>query len=282
MAALEVGIDIGGTKMLLLAKTDAGNNVRKVATGPDFSGADADMVISSFLQELPAAPSSIGIAIPGLVDQTGKVVYCDVIPKLEGWLPSVKQNSACPVCVLNDSDAALVEARHEVGAADHIALVIVGTAIGASFWVNQQSLSGAQGFAGELGGVPIMSTQGVQILDELAGGAALLKRLGIDAQQLVTLVERKDAEALAAIADAGRALGLGIATVIHLFNPNVVVLAGGTLRWHGYVDAALDSAKEHCIPELWSGTRIHVSTHGGILVALGVARTAAAAGKKDL
>ncbi|MCP2730131.1 ROK family protein [Limnofasciculus baicalensis] len=112
-------------------------------------------------------------------------------------------------------------------------------------------------------------------MDQLAGGSAILQRLGVDAPQLVTLVEEEDAVALAGIKDAGHALGLGIATVIHLFNPEIVVLAGGTLRWHGYVEAALSSAKEHCIAELWAGCRIHVSTQGGLLVALGVARAAA-------
>lgn len=279
MEQLQVGIDIGGTKMLLLAKTAGGNKSRKIDTGSNFSAVDADKAISSFLEELPASPSSIGIAIPGLVNQeTGEVVYCDVLPKLDGWLPSVKKDSSCPVCVLNDSDAALIEAKHEVGSSGHVALVIVGTAVGASFWVNQQSLRGSQGWAGELGSIPIITADGTKMLDQLAGGSALLQRLGVDAQQLVTLVEQKDAVALDAIADAGRSLGLGIATVIHLFNPEIVVLAGGTLRWPGYVEAALSSAKEHCIPALWAGCQIHVSTQGGLLVALGVARAAAELG----
>jgi glucokinase len=280
MEKLQVGIDIGGTKMLLLAKTAGGNESRKIATGSNFSASTAEKAISSFLEELPAPPSSIGIAIPGLVDQeTGKVVYSDVLPKLDGWLPSVKKDSLCPVCVLNDSDAALIEAKHEVGSAGHVALVIVGTGVGASFWVNQQFLRGAQGWAGELGSIPMMTAEGTKMLDQLASGAALLKRLGVDAQQLVTLVEQEDAVALEAIKDAGRSLGVGIATVIHLFNPEIVVLAGGTLGWHGYVEAALSSAKEHCLPALWAGCRIHVSTQGGLLVALGVARAAAELGE---
>lgn len=276
MEQLQVGIDIGGTKMLLLAKTAQGHKSRKIATGSHFSGVDADMAISSFLQELPAPPSSIGIAIAGLVNQeTGQVVYSDVLPKLDGWLPSVKKDSLCPVCVLNDSDAALIEAKHEVDSAEHVALVIVGTAVGASFWMNQQFLRGTQGWAGELGAIPIMTAEGTKILDQLAGGAALLQRLGVDAQQLVTLVEQEDAVALEAIKDAGRSLGLGIATVIHLFNPEVVVLAGGTLRWRGYLEAAISSAQEHCVPQVWAGCRIYKTAHEVLLVALGVARAAA-------
>ncbi|KOP27685.1 hypothetical protein AMR41_03670 [Hapalosiphon sp. MRB220] len=281
MEKIQVGIDIGGTKMLLLAKTAEGDKTRKIDTGANFSGEDADRAIASFLEELPAPPSSIGLAIPGLVNnETGEVVYCDVLPKLDGWLPSVKKESFCPVRVLNDADAALIEAKHEVGSARNMVLIVVGTAVGASFWVNEQFMRGAQGWAGELGSIPIMTADGIKILDQLAGGSALLQRLGIEAQQLAALVEQEDAAALAAITDAGRSLGLGITTVIHLFNPEIVVLAGGTLRWHGYVEAALSSAKEHCVPALWTGSRIHVSTHGGLLVALGVTRAAAELAQK--
>lgn len=275
MKQLQIGIDIGGTKMLLLAQTAAGLQTRKIATGLNFSGVDADMAIASFLEELPASPSSIGIAIPGLVDQTGKVISSDVLPQLNGWLPSVKQDSVCPVCVLNDAHAGLIEAKHEVSSAGDVALIIVGTAIGASFWVNQQFLQGAQGWAGELGAIPIITAEGSTNLDLLAGGAAILQRLGVDAQQLATLIEQEDTVALEVIKEAGRWLGIGIATVIHLFNPQVLVLAGGTLNWHGYLEAALSSAQQHCIPELWQGCRIHVSVHGGLLVALGARRVAA-------
>jgi len=274
MKKLQIGIDIGGTKMLLLANTATGLQFKKITTGFNFSGVDADTAIASFLKELPAPPSSIGIAIPGLVKESGQVISSDVLPKLNGWLPSVTKDSPCPVCVLNDSDAALIEAKHEVGLPAHITLIIVGTAIGASFWVNQQFLQGAKGWAGELGATPIVTAQGSKTLDQLAGGAALLQRLGVDTQQLTNLVEQKDAIALKAIEDAGRWLGIGIATTIHLLNPEVLVLAGGTLNWQGYLEAALSSAQEHCIPELWQECRIHVSVHGGLLVALGAMRAA--------
>jgi hypothetical protein len=42
MEKLQVGIDIGGTKMLLLAKTAGGNESRKIATGSNFSAVDAE------------------------------------------------------------------------------------------------------------------------------------------------------------------------------------------------------------------------------------------------
>ncbi len=276
MGELQVGIDIGGTKMLLLAKTADGDKSYKIDTGANFSGVDADRAISDFLQELPSPPSSIGIAVPGLVNhETGEVVYSDVLPKLDGWLPAVKKESYCPVRVLNDADAALIEAKHEVGSARNLVLIVVGTAIGASFWVDNQFLRGSQGWAGELGSIPLKTGDAIATLDQLAGGSSLLKRVGMDAQQLASLVKQGDAKALAAIADAGRSLGLGIATIIHLFNPEVIVLAGGTLAWQGYVEAALSSAQENTIPALWSGCKVHVSTHGGLLVVLGAMRAAA-------
>lgn len=60
---MRVGVDIGGTKMLLLAQ---GEDIRarwQITTGDRFSGADAEAEIAKFIQTLPTPPTSIGIAI---------------------------------------------------------------------------------------------------------------------------------------------------------------------------------------------------------------------------
>jgi glucokinase len=93
---LQVGIDIGGSKMLSLA-IDGSSQIRsQITTGQNFSITAAQSEIEQFIYALPMLPKSIGIAIPGLVDQQGVIIACDVLPQLVGWQPAGALSSICP------------------------------------------------------------------------------------------------------------------------------------------------------------------------------------------
>jgi predicted NBD/HSP70 family sugar kinase len=108
----------------------------------------------------------------------------------------------------------------------------------------------------------------------LASGAAILHRLGVESDRLISLVREGDSNALEVIREAGYFLGLGIATVINIFNPSLIVLAGGTLKWSGYFEAVIKSAAMSSLPELWSACQVRQNNQGGDLVALGAIRSA--------
>jgi glucokinase len=272
---MQVGIDIGGTKMLLIAHGEVIERRYQCDTGAGFSIKRAESIITEFIDTLPRSPSSIGMAVPGLVDEFGRVIACDVLPQLEGWLLS----SNYPLRVVNDAEAALYKTIDGLDPKSTTILIMVGTGIGAGFFVNGQILRGAKGWAGELGSIPIPQSgryanameNGIMTLDKLASGAAILARSGGDLESLIRSVESRDETILKIISDAGQALGLGIATVINIFNPDSIVLAGGTLAWAGYLEAALISAQESSLPDLWAATKVQLSPYGGDLVALGAA-----------
>ena len=67
-AQIEVGIDIGGTKVLLIAQGKDVQERWQVVIGSQFSGTDAEAAIAQFMQTLPTPPMALGIAIPGLVN----------------------------------------------------------------------------------------------------------------------------------------------------------------------------------------------------------------------
>jgi predicted NBD/HSP70 family sugar kinase len=262
---MQVGIDIGGTKMLLIAQSEGIVEHRhQCSTGATFSIERAESVIAEFIDTLPRSPTSIGIAIPGLVDESGRVIACDVLPQLEGWLLS----SNYPLRVVNDAEAALCKTIDGLDPKSTTIMIMVGTGIGAGIYVNGQILRGAKGWAGELGSIPI---SGIMTLDKLASGAAILARSGGDMEGLIRSVKSSDEVTLQIIRDAGQALGLGMATVINIFNPDSIVLAGGTLAWDAYLEAALISAEESSLPDLWAVTKVQLSPYGGDLVALGAA-----------
>src|SRR5262249_48317563 len=133
---------------------------------------------------------------------------------------------------------------------------------------------GVGGWAGELGSIPVSTAEGVRTLDQVASGRALTARLGLEGAELRARAGWGDQGARLAISEAGTALGLGLATLIQVLNPERVALGGGLLELPGCLDAALRSAERHTLPELWRACVVHRVREGELVAALGAARFA--------
>jgi predicted NBD/HSP70 family sugar kinase len=266
-----VGVDLGGTKLLVVA----GSQQLRFQTGASFSSADLERHLRAFIQSLDAVPNGIGIAIPGLVDSTGCIQACDVLPEMVGWNPvEALADVGCPIKVINDVNAALAEEFHDAPATLTGGVIMIGTAVGAAFLIDGLPLVGASGWAGELGYIPTSVNGEVKRLDELAGGAFIADRLGLDAQTLVERAQLDDESVLLAIQAGGYALGMAIATVINLLNPSRIALGGGTLELKGYEDSAYRAAKQFSLPELWRSCTVARVKAEDAVVALGAMRIA--------
>jgi glucokinase len=286
MTADILGIDLGGTKLLMLCD----DRRVKIDTGSKFSIAACEQHIRQFISTLAVKPHGIGIAIPGLVDQTGrKVQACDVLPDLVGWCPSLTladlfgsdtQREHRQIVLINDVKAAQLEEFHDTQPGTTGAVIMVGTGIGAAFQIAGKPLLGSYGWAGELGYLPIAiqgsggngQEQQVQRLDELASGAAMATRLGIDGRDLVVKILYGDQAALAIVSAGGHALGLGLAAVINLLNPAKIALGGGVWEFSAYRESALAAAESLSLPDLWNVCEISTVKAGSDVVALGAVR----------
>jgi glucokinase len=177
--------------------------------------------------------------------------------------------------VLNDADAALAEETHDLAPDATAAIVASGTWIGAAVRANGAPLRGARGWAGEFGYAPIVLEGGrIARLDDLAGGGAVARRLGTDGAGAYELTVRGDPEALVAVREAGEALGLGLAALVNLLNPELLVLYGGAFELPGYRDAALEMAERYSLPDPWRVCTVRSARAGAAVVALGAARAA--------
>jgi glucokinase len=267
-----VGIDIGGTKLLILA----GAHRVRVPTGPEADGATLEAAIRAELARLALRPSLLGIAIPGLVDADGRVEMSGVLPRLAGWRPAeALADLGCRVHALNDAEAALVEEAHALPPGATAGIVMAGTAIGAAFRVEGVPLRGARGWAGELGFMPLATADGVKRLDDLAGGRFIAARLGTDGAGLQQRAQQGDAAALAAIREGGAALGLALAGLVNLLNPHLLVLGGGTMSLPGYESALRDAVARYALPPLLASCELRRAAGGPSVVALGALRAAA-------
>ncbi|MCI0572277.1 MAG: ROK family protein [Myxococcaceae bacterium] len=275
-AGICVGVDLGATKALLVATGSVEPVQHRVPTGPRFTPAECEAEVRRFVARLPSMPVALGVAVPGLVDGEGRVVASDGLPSLGGWRPAeALADLGCPVVVLNDARAALAAETHDVGAGATAGVIMAGTAVGAAFLVNGVTLEGARGWAGELGHLPVVTGDGrVLHLDAVAGGGAVAARLGTDGAGLAKRAGLGDVAALSAIREAGAALGLGLAAVVNLLNPELLVLGGGAFLLPGYLEAALSSARMHAISQLWECCTVRPARTGAAVAALGAARVA--------
>jgi predicted NBD/HSP70 family sugar kinase len=270
-----IGVDIGGSKMRICVLSQADGDCLQfnANTCVDTTPKDLADFINDVIDRLPHPPSAIGVAVPGLVEHA-KVVVSDVLPKISGWSPATSIAAPCRVVVLNDAEAALVEAAAALPAGATAAMIMVGTGIGMALLIEGKIYRGARGMAGELGSIPTSPQGPLVTLDNLAAGAPLLRELGARAVGISLHPDAAQESDRTAIDRAGAALGFGLATLINVMNLERIILGGGTLRFPGYLESALKAAQLRTLPQLWEACVIEEALDSETLVARGAARRA--------
>lgn len=271
MTSYSIGIDLGGTKLLILYDQIE----ERFDTGVSFTPEKLISHLRSFILRHKIQPKSISLAVPGLVAEDEYIVNCDVLPHFTGWRAKNALELFCSkVMILNDVKAAMYEELYE--RLDHTTsgIIISGTAIGATFIINGKPLLGASGWAGELGSLPLQCNAEVKRLDEIASGSAISKFCNLTPSNLAIRANNGDLEILTAIREAGTFLGLGIAAVINLLNPSLLLIGGGTTELPGYLESAFISAKQNTLSELWQDCHLSKVKAGRKVVALGAIHAA--------
>ena len=258
---------------------------------------DLDALIRPMLDGLENGPRivAIGVSVPGLVRAEHGLVH--VAPAL-GWrdVPIgqlIRDQFAdldCPVFVGNDADLA-TSAEHLRGSGrgttDFICIWGEG-GLGAGIVVGGRLLGGSAGYAGEVGHVTIdpngdLCHCGARgCLESVVGEEALLRRSGRDPlggtaalEDLLAAADRGDQQALSALAESGRGLGIGIAGLVNIFNPNRVSLGGLYARVYPYVRAPiLRELEERAMPAPRAMVDLVTVRLGGNALLLGAAELA--------
>ena len=208
----------------------------------------------------------VGVAAPSPIDpkRPGRLVPT-LIPAWEGIdvIERLQGSFGRPIFVDNDANAGALAERWWSEAPDgNLAYLKVATGIGAGLIVDGRILRGAEGVAGEIGhmtidpGGPPCKCGLRGCLNTLVGTQQLLDRVRamrpdhepgplhadpISLERLVAAASDGDSLACAVIREAGRTLGVGIANLLNLFNPQRVVL-GGAITLAG--DVLLDPIRQ--------------------------------------
>jgi predicted NBD/HSP70 family sugar kinase len=184
----------------------------------------------------------IGLAVPAPLDAGGRVGVSNTLPGWVGRAPAEELERAIGAPVRPENDAnlgGLAEALWGAGRGHRLIVYIKAAAgIGAGLVVDGQVYRGASGTAGELGHTvvadsgPVCRCGNRGCLEMLAGGAALVAQLtpsGSPVRTVAELVGRAregDPGCRRVLADAGEHLGMAVANLVNLLNPELVVLGG--------------------------------------------------------
>jgi fructokinase len=264
---LAIGVDLGGTKIEIVAIDGDGRELarRRVATPRDDYGATVEAIARLIEAEEArlGARGSVGMGHPGAISPaTGLIKNAN-----STWLngrplhTDLAARLGREVVLANDANClALSEATDGAAAGARIVFaVILGTGVGGGIAVEGKVLDGANAIAGEWGHNPLPWPEQEELPGPRCwcgltgcqeawlsgpGLAADHRRVSGQAVDGPTIVAAAAADAAAAASlerYAGR-LARGLAAVINLLDPDVIVLGGGLSRLDGLYAV---------VPELW-------------------------------
>lgn len=285
---LRIGIDLGGTKIAGVA-LDSEGMTRAEGRVPtprdDYGGTLAAVagLVAALEAEAGVDGASVGVGMPGAVSRaTGLIKNANSV-----WLngkPFARDLAARlnrPVRVENDANClAVSEAVDGAGAGAGIVwAVILGTGVGSGIAVDGRALAGRNAIAGEWGHNPLPWPQD----DERPGPACYCGRHGcietwlsgpgLAADFRRSTGETRKGEAIVAAALSGEAsaraslaryldrLGRGIAHVVNILDPDVIVLGGGLSRVESIVAALPEAIAPHVFSDAFD-TPVRASLHG--------------------
>jgi predicted NBD/HSP70 family sugar kinase len=238
-----VGVDIGGTKMYLLGKVDDKYVEKKVKTGFNCTKEQIKTELDSFLKELPFVPDGVGIAVPGLTSGPGRVEISDVVPGLNGVTADYFSENRFNVRFINDVNAAAVFEAANYPDKHTIAVVMVGTGIGLGIISNGELFEGSRGWSCEIGISLLCTENGIQNVDSLSSGAAILQASKCSPEEFGRQLEEDDNKAKIIIEKAGFYFGITLSNIMYLYNPDIIVVGGSASTYKGYLEKAIGIAE---------------------------------------
>ena len=278
-----LGLDIGGTKTAVVLGDRAGNTLDRMVfpTAPERGFALFFAELRAHLDALPARsaaarrtlapPSVVSVSVGGPLEIDPGILHAP--PNLPGWenVPLkalLEKHTGLPVFVEHDGNAGAL-AEWYFGAARgarHVVFLTMGTGFGGGLILNGELYRGTCDLAGEVGHVRLADDEPPAFgkagsWEGLCGGAGIARlaarrypqrwgEASISARELAELAHGGDREALAVWAEVGRHLGRGLAILLDVLNPEIIVIGALAVRLGELV---LGPAREELVREALPG-----------------------------
>ena len=266
MAEYALVADVGGTQTRVALVDPAGSITARHSTATlAHEGRDAVMErLAGALQHVASAQPTdikgIGLSLASPVEPGTGVMYNP--PNLgPEWnlytpVPLIQERLSLPVVAENDATLGAV-GEHAFGAgrgSSNMVYMTVSTGIGGGVIINDRLYTGTSGFGGEIGHMtidqngPLDNCGNIGCLEALASGTALARmaqerlRAGesslilelaggsidtADARMVVQAARQDDPLARSLVQDIARSLASGVITLMHIFDPQLIVIGGG-------------------------------------------------------
>jgi glucokinase len=291
-----VGIDVGGTNVVAGTVAEDGSEVLGLVSEPTLAEQGADAVVARIVKlaraSMAQAPgreiAGVGIGSPGpLNTKTGVVL---LTPNL-GWTNMPLRDRiggalGLPATLDNDANCAVFGEwwRGAARGVSHVVGLTIGTGIGGGIVLDGQIYHGASDIAGEIGHMTIDSNGrrckcgNYGCLEAYASGPAIAARAvegiqsgaetslpqyvagdlsRITAQVVYEAAHDGDGYALEMVRDTAKLLGAGVANIINIFNPEVVVICGGvTLAGAKLFGPLRSEVQRRAFKPAWAACRI--------------------------
>lgn len=235
--------------------------------------------------------AGIGIGMPGFVNVVQSINYTYLNAGGKSLAHYLREKTGLPVYIDNDSSLiALAEQKFGIAKAQQNVMVInLGWGIGLGMIVNGELFRGHNGFAGELSHIPLSdddalcncgkrgcleTVASMLVVSEKAiegiksgrvtslknTGEAPTKALG---DEILDSAGKGDQFAIELLSDAAYKIGKALAILIHIMNPQTIVLSGRGARAGKILLAPIQQAlHKYCIPRLAESTQLLISNLG--------------------
>ena len=280
-----LGVDVGGTQTrVAIARRPRGSIRRTAFASPARSDPKLliDGIVEAAHELADKANGEITagvVACAGTVDTaTGVIVESPNLPMVREFAmaDALNERLNIPIEIENDATAA-AHAVHQMGAgrgSTEMIYLTISTGIGGGIVSGGKLLRGIAGAAGEFGHMTIGMSRGIQCpcglsgcFETMASGTAIARMArmrieaggdsilveksatqgseSITARNVFDAAEQDDALARAVVDEAGYALGVGLANIVNIFNPELIVLGGGLARGQDeFVEHGISVARE--------------------------------------
>jgi glucokinase len=213
-------------------------------------------------------PICIGISAKGFVDQKAGIIL-GPDQGIKGWInvplaKLIKQETGLPVYIDNDANMMTI-AEHRFGAArgfDNVVFVALRTGIGGGIMINGKLYRGTGNAAGEIGQMIInldsgTSDKGIKgSYEYFASASSVVRRYNeetfsegerngkvLSCKEIFELSYGNSPEAVKVVRENAEMVGIGLANLITIFAPEIIVLGGGMSEAHdSYLSMISDSA----------------------------------------
>jgi glucokinase len=291
-----LGLDLGGTAIKAAVVSDSGEVLEQIQQETPGSRAVGD-VVAAIVDVVNRAVKTwsdivgIGLGSPGLVDKKRRMIRSS--PNFPTWVNVplsglISSRIERPIRLENDVNCfALGEYRWGAGRGfDPMLALAVGTGIGGGIILNGELYRGDSGAAGELGHIsvdfngPKCPCGGYGCVERYLGNrwfveyarTALKDESIASPKDVSDLAEKGNKKALEFIQRQGEILGAACASLINIFDPQAIVIGGGTAQCgEPFFRSIRDSVKSRAYPELSQKVNILPAQLGILAGAMGAA-----------